>query len=378
MMRVWPTRLPLFVWACFVALPSGCSHNEANSLEPPTFSAAELPSGEALASRIDKALDFTLNHRRLNSRDHAAWQVVHGVLAFGGEYQIEHEGQLVPALDWLLSGRGRLRGWNIRAGGANDKGPIAVLEPGSKEGQGHPDQWLGYLSQTGMGLDERIVAGGREYKVRDLLEQAKWDIYQGMEATWTLMAFSVYLPIDAQWENKQGEKWNVERVVGMEAAALGPAEPGEFDTGDSPCGGSHRLFGLAVMLNKYLRETGKRPDELEGGWKHANIKLQDAKQIARRFQQPDGTFSAQYFMRPGATANISERIGTTGHTFEMLATCMSHDELSQPWMRKAAAQLCTLLEQTREIQLEVGGLYHASHGLYVYRQRLEETRTVGN
>lgn len=362
--------------ACLLLLPAGCWQNEAGSPNPPTFSAADLPSNEALGSRIEKVLDFTLNQRRLNSRDHAAWQVVHGVLAFGEEFQIDHEGQLVSALDWLLSGRGRLRGWNIRAGGAGDKGPIAVLEPGSKEGQGHPDQWLGYLSQTGMGLDERIVAGGREYTIGDLLEQAKWDIYQGMEATWTLMAFSVYLPIDAQWENKHGEKWDVERVVGMEAAALGPAEPGNFDTGDSACGGSHRLFGLAVMVNKYLRETGKNADELTGGWKHANIKLQDAKQIARRFQQPDGTFSAHYFNRPGTTANISDRIGTTGHTFEMVATCMSQDELMQPWMRKAADQLVTLLEQTREIQLDVGGLYHACHGLYVYQQRLDDSQTA--
>jgi hypothetical protein len=370
-----PVRpLRLLILGCLLLLPSGCSQNESGSADPPTFSAADLPSNEALGSRIDKVLDFTLNERRLNSRDHAAWQVVHGVLAFGDEFQIEHEGQLVPALDWLLSGSGRLRGWNIRAGGASDRGPIAVLEPGSKEGQGHPDQWLGYLSQTGMSLDERIVGGGREYTIGDLLEQAKWDIYQGMEATWTLMAFSVYLPIDAQWENKRGEKWDVERVVGMEAAALGPAEPGKFDTGDSACGGSHRLFGLAVMVNKYLRETGKRPDELTGGWKHANIKLQDAKQIARRFQQPDGTFSAHYFNRPGTTANVSDRIGTTGHTFEMVATAMSQEELAQPWMRKAADQLCTLLENTEDIPLDVGGLYHACHGLFVYQQRLDSAR----
>lgn len=349
---------------------AGCSENEASSAVPPDFSAAKLPSDDALSRRIDEILQFTRDNRHLNSRNHAAWQVVHGVLAFGGEFQLEHGGQLVPALDWLLSGRDALRGWNLRAGGPNDKGPIVVLEPGSKEGQGHPDQWLGYLSQTGLGLDEEIVAGGRTYTIHDLLEQAKWDIYQGMEATWTLMAFSVYVPLDAEWQNKHGETWNVERIVAMEAGQLGPPQPGSFTAGDSACGGSHRLFGLAVMLNKYLAETGKRPDELEGGWKLANVKLQDAKRMARQFQQPDGTFSAHYFSRPGTTANISERIGTTGHTFEMLATTMSQDEIRQPWMRKAADQLCTLLEQTRDIELDVGGLYHACHGLFVYREKL--------
>ena len=363
----------LFAFVALVPLwllAAGCSKNEASTPSPPDFSAAELPGDDVLSRRIDEVLRFTRDNRRLNSRDHAAWQVVHGVLAYGGEFLIQHEGQLVPALDWLLSGQGRLRGWNLRAGGAGDKGPIVVLEPGSKEGQGHPDQWLGYLSQAGLGLDEEIVAGGRTYTIRDMLEQAKWDIYQGMEATWTLMAFSVYLPLDATWTNKRGEEWTVEKVVAMEAGQLGPPEPGQFSAGDSACGGSHRLFGLAVMVNKYLAETGKRPDELEGGWALANMKLQDAKRIARQFQQADGTFSSHYFNRAGTTANVSDRIGTTGHTFEMLATTMTQDEIRAPWMRKAADQLCTLLEQTRDIELDVGGLYHACHGLFVYRQRL--------
>jgi hypothetical protein len=366
--RAWFALIALLPLACAFA---GCSKNEASPSAPPDFSTAEIPGDARMIERIDELLRFTVERRILNSRDHAAWQVVHGVLAFGDDFQIEHEGELVPALDWLLSGRGRLRGWNIRAGGAADKGPIAVLEPGSKEGQGHPDQWLGYLAQTGMGLDEQIVAGGREYTVRDLLEQAKWDIYDGMEATWTLMAFYAYAPIDMKWRNKRGEEWDVEKVVAMEAGQLGPAEPRQFDAGDSACGGSHRLFGLALSVNKYLAETGKRPDELTGGWKLANLKLRDAKRIAREYQQADGTFSANYFNRAGTTSNVSERIGTTGHIFEMLVTCMTNEELAQPWMRKAADQLCTMLEQTRDIQLEVGGLYHACHGLFLYRERLQ-------
>ena len=30
----------------------------------------------------------------MNARDHAAWQVVHGALEFGRDFQIEHEGKL--------------------------------------------------------------------------------------------------------------------------------------------------------------------------------------------------------------------------------------------------------------------------------------------
>ena len=94
-----------------------------------------------------------------------------------------------------------------------DHGLEAVLEAGSKTGQGHEDQWLGYLSQCGITPDEPIVVGGQTYKVRDLITQAQWDIYDGMEATWTLMAFSTYLPLDAEWTAKDGTKWNIERMV---------------------------------------------------------------------------------------------------------------------------------------------------------------------
>ena len=56
----------------------------------------------------------------------------------------------------------------------------------------------------------------------------------------------------------------------------------------------------------------------------------------------------------------------------MLVTSMTQQEIEQPWIRKAADELCTMLEQTKSIDLEVGGLYHACHGLFVYREKLKE------
>ena len=99
-----------------------------------------------------------------------------------------------------------------------DHGLEAVVEAGSKTGQGHEDQWLGYLSQCGLSPEQPIVVGGQTYTIHDLITQAQWDIYDGMEATWTLMAFSTYLPLDAEWTAKDGTTWNIERMVEMESA----------------------------------------------------------------------------------------------------------------------------------------------------------------
>ena len=185
-----------------LALAGGCAKNEASPGAAPDFSAADLPDDEVMAGRIGKILSFTLNRRQLNSRDHAAWQVVHGILAFGSDFQIEDDGAVIPALDWLLKGRGTLRGWHLRAGGPTDRGRSPCLSPARRKGKGTPTSGWDIFRSVGLGLDEEIVVGGRTHKIRDLLEQAKWDIYQGMEATWTLMAFSLICRWMKSWQNK--------------------------------------------------------------------------------------------------------------------------------------------------------------------------------
>ena len=188
----------------------------------------KLPDDNSLRNRIDHVVKFCRENRHMSSKDQAAWQVVHGVLAYGRDLQIYHDGKLVSALDYLLAG-GQMRGWVLRKG---DHGLEAITEPGSKTGQGHEDQWLGYLSQCGLSLDQPIVVAGQTYTTRDLMTQAQWDIYDDMEATWTLMGFITYLPLDAEWTAKDGAKWNIERIVAMET---------KQPLGDSACGGTHRM-----------------------------------------------------------------------------------------------------------------------------------------
>src|SRR5690606_27106802 len=122
-------------------------------------------------------------------------------------FKVAHNGEVIGALDYLLEG-GELKGWDLRPG---DKGIIAVLAAGSKEAQGHPDQWIGYLSQCGLQRNDKVVVGGKECKVDDLLSQAEWDVTRPMEASWTLMALATYFPWDYTWKNKAGEEWSIEK-----------------------------------------------------------------------------------------------------------------------------------------------------------------------
>jgi len=342
---------------------------------PPAAAQGTLPDMSRLCSRIDAALAHARQARRLDASVHGAWQVVHGILAFGPDLPLVHDGAESSALDYLLGG-GRLTGWILRPG---NPGVIAVVEPGSTLGQGHPDQWLGYLSQcgvrtdgtgpAGLPLDTPLVVAGRDFTLADLLLRAKRDIRPGQEATWTLMALSAYEP-DARWTASDGTPWTVERVVAMEADA---------DIFSAACGGAHRLYGLAAALDARRRtgadRTGSAPvarDPVvpDSGWAAAREVLDECLERSRRFQQPDGSFSTHFFERPGTSPDVFARLGATGHAFEVVALALPDERLAEPWVVRAADRLTTLLEQTADLDVECGALYHAAHGLALYRQRI--------
>jgi hypothetical protein len=341
----------------------GCGLNpEERPAGVPAFRA--LPR-EILCERIDAVLASARDGRRLNAGVQGAWQAVHGILAFGKDLPIAHDGTVSPALDYLLGG-GPITGWMLRPG---DPGVIAVVEEGSTTGQGHPDQWIGYLSQCGVAtdpegltgglpLDTPLVVAGRKYTLADLFAQAQHDIRPGQESSWTLMALAAYLPTDASWEAGDGRHWTTEDVVRMEAdsAIVGAA-----------CGGTHRLYGLAAAVRAYRDAHGAPPPD--SGWAAAEDVLADHIDMARRFQQPDGSFSVNFFERPARSPDVFSTLGATGHVFEVLALVLDDESLAEPWVTRAAERLVTLLEKTSDLDVECGGLYHTAHGLALYRHR---------
>lgn len=345
--------------AAVALLVAGCSGPAASP--PPA-----LPGRADLCRRIDAVLAQARDTRRLDAAVQGAWQAVHGILAFGPEFPLAHDGKVSPALAYLLGG-GRMTGWQLRSG---TPGVVAVVEEGSTMGQGHPDQWLGYLSQCGVAaeggdlvgglpLDTKLIVGGRDATLADLFAQARHDIRPGQECSWTLMALTAYLPIDAAWEAGDGRRWTTEDVVRMEA---------EADIFGAACGGSHRLYGLAAAVKTYRAAHPEGPPAASG-WAAAEEVLADCIDRARRFQQPDGSFSVAYFERPAASPDAFATLGATGHVFEVLALVLDDDSLAEPWVTRAATRLVTLLERTSDVDVECGALYHAAHGLAIYRRR---------
>jgi hypothetical protein len=172
------------------------------------------------------------------------------------------------------------------------------------------------------------------------------------------MALSAWLPPESSWTASDGRAWTIEDVVAMEAAA---------DIDGAACGGCHRLFGLVQALAAH--RAGANGSE-RGGWADAEARIEACIEIARRHQQPDGSFSVHFFERPGTSADVFARLGATGHIFEFLVAALDDERLAEPWVTRAATRLVTLLEQTADVDVECGALYHAVHGLRLYRERV--------
>ena len=345
---------PLF---CCLLFALGCYGTPSTTPAP-----APLPAG-AIEKRIEDVLQSVADNRVLSPDVQAAWQVLHGVLAFGTDFEIVvgPDQTRVPALDYLLAGN-ELRGWAFHPGQLFDndrRGLRAVMDAGSLVGQGHPDQWLAVLSQANLPLDREIVVLGQSYQVRDWLAQVQWDVPSNLERewSWTLIALTQYVPTHASWQANDGNRWSIEQLVESEL---------DQELEASACGGTHRLIGIAMALNRRKLEGAR----IEGVWLRADEVLRQAAHYASEYQNADGSFSNNYFLRPGITSDNAQVLTTTGHVLELLALCLPADELRQPWMVAAVMRLCDVLEATKDLPLECGALYHAVHGLVIYRDRV--------
>ena len=235
----------------------------------------------------------------------------------------------------------------------------AVLEPGTKTGQGHADQWLAILAQAGLSPEQTIAVPAGTFTIADLVRQVQRDVPRNVdrEWSWTLIGLTSYLPTNATWEGGDEQTWSIERLVGEEASQ--PLE-------SSACGGTHRLIGLSMALNRHLAQEGS----LAGPWQDADRIIAEAIARTEAYQDGSGAFSAHYFERPGITFDLAQALGTSGHTLELLALALPTARVGEPWVARGADYLCDLFDQTADYPLECGALYHALHGLAVYRQRL--------
>jgi hypothetical protein len=323
---------------------------------------AAVPS--AFKDRIDAALAHVSQRPLLTT--HSFWTVFHGILGMGLEQAtlVDPETQKhVNAIDYVCKGQ-PIRGMVFMPMGS--AGVDVQTQAGTGVGQGHQDQFVAEMSQWGMPLDRKFLIGGKEYTFADFVRysKARTSVTANQELSWAILIISQYYGTDATWTNEAGEKVNFEDVVRYELNQ--PIE-------DAACGGTHRLFGLTWAYHLHLQKGGKKL----GVWQEVADKIDLYKKQARKFQNPDRSFSTGYVSQPGNDPDKQVRIATTGHVLEWLSLALTKEELSENWVQEAANALVMMILESRTDPIDGGALYHAVHGLHIYRARVFGTPTPG-
>lgn len=326
-------------------------------IDPKAPKAVEKPAvrpADPLMELVEAAIVET-SKRRLTAGVHTPWQVVHGILALRWEmYLLAGNGKdEINAIEWMASGP------------TFDGMPLWEETPFGGRGhpftrpyafEGHPTQFMGYMTMADIPLDYKFKTSTRTITIRDIINDAKMQVREGPEITWTLWAVSHYEDPEAQWINSAGEPWSIERMVQIQVKEA---------VTSGACGGTHGLFALSYARNMFF-STGK---PLRGTWLEADQKIKRYVLEAKSLQNPDGSFSSNHFQGPGYSQEFGKRIATSGHQLEWLMIALPQSKLKEPWFRKAIECVARDLIAHRKDASDCGPLFHGLHALMVYRQR---------
>jgi len=342
---------------------SPTSSRPRKPLEPPSAAPPPKTREFALLKRqVERTLDV-YKKRPLSTVENTPWEVMHGFIAFGipSQVRVGRSGTLVNSIGWMNMG-GRCRG-QVMMVPAGDL-PTGLIGYGV---QGHLAQYLAILAQCRVAKESPLKLQGREFTVADLVEQEKLCCRSGVELTFTLIGLSHYLQTDEVWESREGETWNLERLVEEELAQ--PVRT-------AACGGTHRLFALSYACQRRREATGS----LEGAFKRADTFVREYQVFAlSKLQNPDGSFSTEWFKFPADRPDdIDRKVQTTGHILEWLVASVDQPMLYHPRIVRATSFLARALASDPNRDWKIGPMGHALHALTVYQERVWGTVHQGN
>jgi hypothetical protein len=334
----------------------GAAKPESSGAKPVVESAAKqpikvLPQTARLRPRIDAALNYYLLKPESNV-ERSPWAVFHAILPFGSETTLRADGRTVSAINWMCF-NGSCRGQRIFIPQKNGS-----FQPAVGAGvQGHDGQFLAILAQSRVPANYPLQVGRKRYTLEDLIDYEMRTCQAKTELTFKLISLSHYLVNDATWINDKGEQWSIERLVEEELAQpiIGSA-----------CGGTHRLMGLSYALKQ--RKAAGLP--IDGHYARAEVFLADFIDYAWTLQNPDGSFSTEWFEGRGNKQDMQRKLQTTGHIVEWLVYTLPDEELQSPRLLRSIEFLTYCLVEQRQTDWKIGPRSHALHALAMYQERL--------
>jgi hypothetical protein len=304
----------------------------------------------AIRVGIANCLEYFLTHQE-NTTRRGPWALMHTILPFGVETEIIAGNQRVNAIGWLCFNGVCAK---QRMFQPTKQGFRTNLGPGV---QGHEGQFLAILAQSKVRSDYPLQIGSRRYTIQDLVKYEMATCREKSELTFKLIGLSHYLQPEQRWRDNRGGNWNLEKMVAEELAQpiVGAA-----------CGGSHRLMGLSYAVIQ--RQKSGQP--LTGNWARAEQYLNDYVSYAMSLQNPDGSFSTEWFEARGMDPDVERRIQTTGHILEWLIYTLPDEHLHSPQIELSLEFLLRTLAADPARDWPIGPRGHALRAMALYSQRV--------
>ena len=325
--------------------------DESKFFEPAIEETKELtPEQKVLREKLRDVLAHYYQQPE-NVASRSPWGAMHAMIAYGVDTELIAQNRKVNAIGYLCY-NGNCNGQTLFW--VQNNRLQTKIGPGV---QGHAGQFLAMLAQSRVRTDYPMKVDNFDFKVADLVEHEKHTCQPRTELTFKLIALVHYLKSDDKWKSAAGEDWDIPRLIKEELAQpiIGAA-----------CGGTHRLTGFSYAVHK--RQQRKEP--LDGQWERARKFIEEYHAYTFKLQNPDGSYSTNWFAGREDNGPPSRRLETTGHITEWLAYSLNEEELQDPRMVKSVDYLANLLLDGRNEKWAIGPLGHGLHALAIYDERV--------
>jgi hypothetical protein len=308
------------------------------------------PSQQRRLQRVDACLTYYLTNPETTTA-RSPWAVMHALLPFGADYELAGPSGRVNAIGWMCH-NGLCRTQRI----FTPRGNSFVPNVGGGV-QGHQGQFLAILAQCQVPLNYPIQIGSRQYQVEDLVRYEMATCRERTELTFKLIGLSYYVDANKQWRSNDGKVWNLAKLLQEELA-----QP----IVGSACGGTHRLMGYSFAL----KQRSLQGQPITGVYAKAARFVEENVQYTWRLQNPDGSFSTQWYEGRGNDPNDERKVQTSGHMLEWLMFTIPDSELDSPRVERAVDFLLQKIYDQRENKWPIGPRGHATRALALYSSRL--------
>ncbi|MFO0941655.1 MAG: hypothetical protein U0930_12930 [Pirellulales bacterium] len=351
-----PGDLPLVQEAHPFDAPAAKATKEESRFSKSKKLADISDSDQQRNQRISDVLEYYKTHQE-NVVRRGPWALMHTILPYGVETEIIAGKQKVNAIGWLchngISAKQRMF-QPTQTGFRTNVGPGV---------QGHEGQFLAILAQSHVHRDYPLQIGNKKYTINDLIKYEMATCREKTELTFKLIGFAHYLEPNQTWKDNRGRPWSIEKLVAEELAQPINGEA---------CGGTHRLMGLTCAV--VSRQEAGLP--LTGHFERAEKFLNSFIEYTFTLQNPDGSFSTEWFERRGDEQNVDRKVQTTGHIVEWLIYTLPDDHLRSPEVEKAVDFLLNTVGKNPSKDWAIGPRGHSLRALDLYQKRVYKGQEI--